>query len=531
MGKAAGAGCILFPLLLLLAGPVSAQCPDGSPPPCRTGARAAAPVRGSIAVLPFSNRSADSSDAFLAEEIPEQITGRLSRIAQLRVVSATAVAAQWRRTPDALEAARALRVEWLVTGSLRRSGRQLSASVELVRTSTAEQAWSSPFRRSDDDLAAIESQVAESVAVAVVGRLAPEQMTVIRRTATRNPDAYRLYLNARSLAARRTRADIDASVNALLTAIRLDAGFAGAWARLSVSYTLQTQYGAIGFGLSTDSLLALSRRAWERALQLDSAAAEGWLARGMFETITGDLGDAWASMARAARLDPLDADIAHSQGYILSIDNLVMPDEAEGYFRRALALNPDLRNSWRHLGLTFEARGRTPEALVYFDSALARGSYLIGLLDRAWLRYENGDYAGAWSDQRRADSLGAAPRNPFAPVKFEARAVLYAAGLGDSAPARAMLAATPDTGLALVTRAILAMGLGQREAAIATLEQLRRARDSNEPRCAPATPCSASLRTWRTLHLGLFAPVLRDARVQRLLAETRPRIPWSMESR
>jgi hypothetical protein len=116
-----------FLILLLFAAPLGAQCPDGSPPPCRAPlarvAAAAAPLRGSIAVLPFSNRSADSSDAYLAEELPEQITGRLSRINQLRV-------------------------EWLVTGSLRRAGAQLSAGIELVRTATAEQAWSAPFRRS-----------------------------------------------------------------------------------------------------------------------------------------------------------------------------------------------------------------------------------------------------------------------------------------------------------------------------------------------------------------------------------------------
>ena len=502
---------------------LSAQCPDGSPPPCR--GRAAAPARGSIAVLPFSNRSADSSDAFLAEEIPEQITGRLSRIASLRVVSAAAVAAQWRRTPDALAAARALRVEWLVTGSLRRSGRTLSANIELVRTATAEQAWSSPFRRADDDIGAIESQVAESVAVAVVGRLAPEQIAAIGRTATRNTEAYRLYLNARSLVARRTRADIDASVGLLRTAVRLDPRFAGAWARLAMSYNLQTQYAAVGVGPSNDSLMAASRQATDRALALDSSSAEAWLARGVYQSITGELGEAWNALMRGARLDPLDADLAHSLGYVLSIDMLALPDEAEPHFRRALGLNPDLRNTWRHLGLTFEARGRLAEALPYLDSSIARGPFLVGYLDRGWLRYEAGDYAGARADQARADSLGSTPRSAATPVPVDARRLLYAATLGDSAPALAALASTADSGASLVSRAIIAMGLGHREAAIAFLERMRRTPDPDEPRCAPATPCSVSLRTWRTLHASLFIPVLGDLRIRQLLAETRPRLP------
>lgn len=510
---------------LLLALPLRAQCPDGSPPPCNRGARPAAPARGSIAVLPFANRSADSSDAFLAEEIPEQITGRLSRIGQLRVLSATAVSAQWRRTPDALAAARALRVEWLVTGSLRRSGRQLSATVELVRTATAEQAWSAPFRRGDDDLAAIETQIAESVAVAVVGRLAPDQVAIIQRTATRNPEAYRLYLTGRSLAARRTRADIDAAARALTTAVQLDPGFAGAWARLSIARGLQTQYGAIGVGLSTDSLLVLERQGWTRALQLDSTSAEGWLAMGQYYSITNDFGESWRALERAARLDPLDADIEHALGYLMSIDVMVVPDEAEKHFRRALALNPDLRNSWRHLGLTFEARGRIAEGIALLDSALARGPFLVGYLDRGWLRYEAGDFAGARADQARADSLGSTPRSAATPVPVDARRALYAATLGDSAAALAALAST-DEGVGLVIRTIVAMGLGRREEAIAGLELLRRTPDPDEPRCAPAIPCSPSLRTWRALHASLFTPILGDPRVQRLLAETRPRAAW-----
>ena len=181
------------------------QCADGTPPPCRAAAaRAPAPTPNSIAVLPLASRSPDTADAYLAEALPEQIGGRLSQVDRLHVTSATAVAAQWRRTPDALVAARALRVEWLVTGTLRRVGRQLSANVELVRTASGEQAWAMAFRRGDDDLAAIEEQVAESVAVAIVGRLAPAQLSRVRRTPTRNVEAYRLYLYGRTLAAHRT---------------------------------------------------------------------------------------------------------------------------------------------------------------------------------------------------------------------------------------------------------------------------------------------------------------------------------------
>lgn len=502
------------------------QCPDGSPPPCSRGARAPAPLHGSIAVLPFTNRMPDQADAYLAEELPEQISGRLSRIASLRVTSATAVAAQWRRTPDPLMSARALHVEWLVTGSLRRAQSQISASIELVRVATGEQAWSSVFR-SNGDIGAIETQVAESVAVAVGGRLAPEQVAVLQRTATRNPDAYRLYLNARSLTARRTTSDIQAAVTALTTALRLDPGFALGWARMAIARSLQTQYGNTE-GMGVDSLLVLSRAAVDRALALDSNLAEAWLALGQWNVVAPrpDLGEAWRAFSRAVRLDSLSADIEHATGYFYGIEVLGLPDQAEPHLRRALSLNPDLRNSWRALAGLYDVRGQLPQAIAFYDTALTRGAWALGYIERGWARYEMGDKAGALADQAAADSIGFRATATSALVPLDARLALYAAERGDSAPVRARVASASTSPFDLVSKAVVAMYTGRRELALATLEQLRATRDPTEPWCAPARPCSASLRTWRTAQARVFTALRSDPRFQRLVNDTRPDVPW-----
>lgn len=512
---------------VVVATPLRGQCPDGTPPPCGSFARAsAAPVtRGSIAVLPFANRSADTADAYLAEELPEQISGRLSRIPQLHVKSATAVAAQWRRTPDALGAARALRVEWLVTGSLRRAAQQVSASVELVRTATGEQGWSSLFRRSDGDIAAIETMVAESVAVAVGGRLAPTQAAALRRSTSRNPEAYRLYLYARSLTVRRTLADIDAASQALERAVQLDPGFASAWARLAIVRGLQTQYGTAQ-PIGHDSLMARARAAASRALAIDSTAADAWLALGLWNALVPNPGEAWRGLARAEQLDSLDGDTEHAIGYLYSNDLLGLPDAGEPHFLRALQLNPDLRNSWRQLGLTYWLRGRSAEAVAAFDSALSRGRWLVGLADRALVRFTAGDVRGALSDQAAADSIGKVPLGDLDGVPVDVRPLLYALANGDSAPAKQALSIPAATAAQLAHRALLANALRQPEVAIAALQQLRALPDSNEPLCAPRTPCSTSLRTWRLLNVPLFGALQNDPRFNRLREETRPRVPW-----
>ncbi|MDP3773130.1 MAG: hypothetical protein Q8Q85_02580 [Gemmatimonadales bacterium] len=519
---------VLVLLAAVAAPPAAAQCPDGSPPPCRgAAARVAAAPAGSIAVLPFVNRSPDSADAYLADALPEQIFGRLARVRSLAVKSPTAVAAQWRRTPDPMAAARALRVEWFVTGSIRRAARQLSVSAELVRAASGDGAWGAPFRRGDDDLAAIEEQIAESVAVGIVGRLAPAELTALRRTPSRNTDAYRLYLYGRSLAGRRTTADIQAAVNAFAEAVGRDSAFASAWARLAFVRSLQVQWGNEE-GLSRDSLVALSGTGIDRALRLDSNLSEAWHARGTRAAIESDLGEAHHALERALRLDSLSADTFHALGYLYSVDNLDLPDVAESHYRRALALDPDLRNSWRHLALSRRDQGRLAESEAMLDTALARGPWGMGHAERASVRFARGNGTGALADLAEAQRLGNLPLGTRA--SLAASRALYAVAVGDSAPARARLdtlRARADSGRPNYREiATVSAALGQREAALSALESLRRsATPQTEPRCG-AAPCSVSLATWRALHDPILAPLQSDPRFQRLLAETRPRVPW-----
>lgn len=517
-----------------------AQCPDGTPPPCRGQvARAPAPAANSIAVLPFLNRSPDSADAFLAEALPEQIQGRLARVGGLQPKSQTAVRAQWRRTPDPMQAARVLRTAWLVTGTLRRSGRSLTVSAELVRASSGDGAWSATFRRTDDDLAAIEEQVAESVAVAIVGRLVPAQASALRHTPTRNTEAYRLYLFGRSLMARRTPGEVAAAVRAFSQAVALDPAFAAAWGQLGYARVLQLDWGNEET-LSDDSLRTLSRAAWSRALRLDSSAAEAWLARGSWAARMDDFAQARAALERAIGLDSANVEACHMLGYLYSVDHLDLPRVALPLFARTVALDPDFRNGWRHLALSLAHEGRLVEAEAALDSALTRGPWPLASSERAFIRLARSDVIGAMADLadwERAES--AMPRKPPSALGLD-RATghytvsqwrsLFAVAAGDSSGARAIQAslASPE-GTAVpghaARLALVDFLLGMRDSALNALERMLGEASSVRPTCGPAR-CSRQLDLWRFLNNPLYLPLRGDARFQRLWGETRPRVPW-----
>ena len=135
--RAAWRRTLVFAVPLCLCAPVPAvsQCPDGTPPPCAARpARLVAPPPNSVAVMYLDNESPDTSDAYLADGLTEEITTKLGQVGRLAVTSNTTMRRY--RGPAALEPTalgRALRVAQLVSGSIRRAGHRIRVNVELLR--------------------------------------------------------------------------------------------------------------------------------------------------------------------------------------------------------------------------------------------------------------------------------------------------------------------------------------------------------------------------------------------------------------
>src|SRR5438093_8336891 len=204
-------GCVgrLLAVAVVLASVVpvlgQAQCPDGSPAPCRSAA-VAAPAPTSVAVLYFDNASPDSTDDYLAEGLTEAIIAQLGQVGRISVKSRSAVRRfRGGNVPDPPVIGRTLGVAYIVTGSVQRADRALRITIELAHATTGMRVWGDQFIGVDDSLFALQDNIARRVAEGVAGRLLPaERRAVAAVRVTRNPDAYEHFLRGNYGLAQRT---------------------------------------------------------------------------------------------------------------------------------------------------------------------------------------------------------------------------------------------------------------------------------------------------------------------------------------
>src|SRR5216683_1376554 len=188
----------------------------------------------SIAVLPFENRSRDPDNAYFADGIQDEILTRLSKIADLKVISRTSTQ-HYKSAPENLpEIARQLGVAHIVEGSVQKSGDAVRVNVQLIQAANDSHLWADTFDRKLTDIFSVESEVAKAIADQLRAKLTGQEEQVIAAKPTDNPEAYDAYLRglAYTLKAANTPANNLAAQKYLREAVRLDPKFALSWAAL-----------------------------------------------------------------------------------------------------------------------------------------------------------------------------------------------------------------------------------------------------------------------------------------------------------
>jgi TolB-like protein/Flp pilus assembly protein TadD len=188
----------------------------------------------SIAVLPFDNLSDDKANAYFAEGIQDEILTRLSKIAALKVISRTSTQ-KYKSAPDNLrEVGQQLGVANLLEGSVQKAGTAVHINVQLIKAATDEHMWAESYDRELQNIFSVEGEVAGAIADQLKATLTGAEKQELNAKPTNNTEAYDAYL--RGLVFEAGIADFSHSVlNSIKefeNAVRLDPGFALAWAHL-----------------------------------------------------------------------------------------------------------------------------------------------------------------------------------------------------------------------------------------------------------------------------------------------------------
>src|SRR5213082_3307116 len=193
------------------------------------------PNEKSIAVLPFENLSEEKSNAYFADGIQDEILTRLSKIADLKVISRTSTQ-RYKKTSQTLsEIANQLGVANLLEGSVQKTNDQVRVNVQLIRAANDSHLWAETFDRRLTDIFSVESEVAKAIADQLRAHLTGREEQAIAARPTDNPEAYDAYLRglAYTLKTGNNPANALAAQKYLREAVRLDPKFALAWALLS----------------------------------------------------------------------------------------------------------------------------------------------------------------------------------------------------------------------------------------------------------------------------------------------------------
>ncbi len=303
----------------------------------RESAKADIPEK-SIAVLPFENLSSDKANAYFAAGVQDEILTRLSKIADLKVISRTSTQ-NYKSAPRNLpEIARQLGVAHILEGSVQKQGDRVRINVQLIKAATDSHLWAEVFNRKLDDIFAVEGDVARAIADQLRAQLSGREEHLIVSKPTENPDAYDAYLRglAYTLRTQNTPENYLGAQRYFQEAIKLDRKFALAWALLA--YVDARGYHTTNLQ-PTAALREQARESAETALRLEPELGEAWLAKGYylygcageFEAAIEAYDKAREFLPNSSRIPESLATLARDQGQW---------ERSESYFGEAERLDP-----------------------------------------------------------------------------------------------------------------------------------------------------------------------------------------------
>jgi len=315
-------------------------------------------ARQSIAVLPFSNMSADPENEFFADGIAEEIINALTKIQTLDVVSRGSAFAFKQRSEDVSEIGKKLNVRTVLEGSVRKAGNRLRITAQLIDVGTRNYLWSERYDREMADVFEIQDEIATNIVNALKLVLTPHEEAAIKKVPTQSVRAYEYYLRGRQLFHQRRGVTLDAAEDMYRRAIALDPNYALAYAGLADCSVFRAQDQGGG-----EEAVAQADAASKRALELDPNSAEAHSSRGLTLGHQHRYEEAQKEFEEAMRLDPTFYEAPYFFGRILQSQGKL--DEAATMYERAVSIRPDEYQTLSYLAMAYQSVGdqeKTKEA-------------------------------------------------------------------------------------------------------------------------------------------------------------------------
>jgi serine/threonine protein kinase/Flp pilus assembly protein TadD len=327
--------------------------PDGSPI-----AGAGSREGKSIAVMPFTNMSSDPEGDFFADGIADEIITALSKIKALKVSSRTSSFSFKGKNDDIREIGRRLQVGTILEGSVRKAGKRLRLTAQLVNAENNEQLWAERYDRELEDVFQIQDEIAQSIVAALRVVLSDDEKRAIEQLHSPNVEAYGFYLRGRQYFHQHRRKSHEYARQMFERAIELDPNYALAHAGVADCCSFLYQY----FDASPANLKradAASRRALELAPEL----AEAHASRGLAVSLSERFEEADTEFEMAMKLDPKSFEAAYF--YARSCVAQGRNEDAAKWFERAIAVRPDDYASLALLATVYHALGEEEKSIQH----------------------------------------------------------------------------------------------------------------------------------------------------------------------
>jgi TolB-like protein/Tfp pilus assembly protein PilF len=312
----------------------------------------------SIAVMPLVNQSGNADTDYLSDGIAESLIFRLSQLPALKVSPVSSVIRYKGKEFDAQQIATELGVQAVMSGRMAQRGENLTISIELIDAFNNKVIWGEQFERKMSDLLAVQREIASTITQKLQLKLSGNETGLVKKY-TNSSEAYELYLRGRFHFARRSKLDLERSVELLQQATMLDPEFALAYVGIAEAYSSMTSYPY----MEPTAAYPLANSAITRALQLDPDLPEAHAVSGMIgATYEWDYAKAEREFKRGIELGPNLA-ITHYRYAWVYLSPLGRHDEAVAEMRRAMELEPLSIQQGANYAAVLMYAGRFDEAL------------------------------------------------------------------------------------------------------------------------------------------------------------------------